>query len=60
MIADVIFGIPGLGNMSINAINASDFPVIKAVTFFGAFLYMAANLLGDILYRLFDPRIRLE
>lgn len=54
------FGIPGLGNMSINAVHASDFPVIKAVTLFGAAAYIAANLLGDLLYAVFDPRVRLS
>lgn len=60
LLLENFFGIPGLGNMSINALNASDFPVIKAMTFVGALLYVAANLLGDILYSLVDPRVRLE
>jgi peptide/nickel transport system permease protein len=52
------FGIPGLGNMSVNAINASDLPVIKALTFIGAALYLIANIVGDLLYAWFDPRVR--
>ena len=54
------FGIPGLGNMSVNAINASDLPVIKAMTFIGAALYLAANIVGDLLYAWFDPRVRVS
>jgi peptide/nickel transport system permease protein len=60
LLLENFFGIPGLGNMSIMAINDSDFPVIKAMTFFGALIYMAANLLSDLLYSLADPRVRLE
>ncbi len=58
LLLENFFGIPGLGNMSINAINASDLPVIKAVTFIGALLYIGANILGDALYSVFDPRVR--
>lgn len=60
LLLENFFGIPGLGNMSIRAVNAADFPVIKAVTLFGAAAYIAANLLGDLLYAIFDPRVRLS
>jgi peptide/nickel transport system permease protein len=60
LLLENFFGIPGLGNMSINAINASDLPVIKAMTFFGAVLYLGANILGDILYAVVDPRVRVS
>ena len=60
LVFESFFGIPGLGEMSIRAVNASDFPVIKAVTLFGAVAYIAANLLGDVLYAVFDPRVRLS
>ena len=60
LLLENFFGIPGLGNLSINAINESDLPVIKAVTFFGSVLYMGANLLGDVLYNIVDPRVRFE
>jgi peptide/nickel transport system permease protein len=60
LLLENFFGIPGLGNMSIRALNAADFPVIKAVTLFGAVAYILANLLGDLLYAVFDPRVRLD
>ena len=60
LLLENFFGIPGLGNMSINALNASDFPVIEAVTLFGSVLYILANLIGDVLYAVFDPRIKLS
>ena len=60
LLLENFFGIPGLGNMSVNAINASDFPVIKAMTFIGAVLYILANIVGDALYAWFDPRVRVS
>jgi peptide/nickel transport system permease protein len=60
LLLENFFGIPGLGNMSINAINASDLPVIQAMTFFGAVLYLGANILGDVLYAVADPRVRVS
>ncbi len=58
LLLENFFGIPGLGNMSVNAISASDLPVIKAMTFIGAILYVLANIAGDALYAWFDPRVR--
>jgi peptide/nickel transport system permease protein len=60
LLLENFFGIPGLGNMSINAINASDLPVIQAITFVGALLYVGANVLGDLLYAVVDPRVRVK
>jgi peptide/nickel transport system permease protein len=54
------FGIPGLGSITIDAVNNSDFPVIKAMTTLVAILYIVGNLATDILYVLVDPRITLE
>ncbi len=59
LLLENFFGIPGLGNMSVNALNASDFPVIEAMTLFGSVLYILANLIGDVLYAVFDPRVKL-
>lgn len=60
LLLENFFGVPGLGNMSISAINASDLPVIKAMTFMGALLYIVANILGDVLYARVDPRVRVQ
>jgi peptide/nickel transport system permease protein len=54
------FGIPGVGREIILAVERSDFPVIKAVTVYVALATMLFNLLGDLLYRLADPRIQLK
>jgi peptide/nickel transport system permease protein len=54
------FGIPGLGSITIDAVNNSDFPVIKAMTTLVSFLYVIGNLATDILYTVVDPRVRLR
>jgi peptide/nickel transport system permease protein len=54
------FGIPGLGGVSINAINSADMDVLRAVVLVGALAYVVVNLLTDLLYAWVDPRVRLE
>jgi len=60
LLLESFFGIPGLGGLSINAINSADVDVIRGVVLVGAVLYMLANLLTDICYAWADPRIRLR
>src|ERR1043166_4711710 len=60
LITESFFGIPGLGSYTIDAINAQDFAVVRAMVFLGAVLYIVGLLLTDISYTLVDPRIRLE
>lgn len=60
LISESFFGIPGLGSYTIDAINAQDFPVVRAMVFLGSLLYILGLILTDISYTLVDPRIRLE
>jgi len=60
LLLEGFFGIPGLGNMSINAINYSDVDVVRAVVLIGAVLYVIANLFTDLCYAWVDPRVRLS
>jgi peptide/nickel transport system permease protein len=53
------FGIPGLGSYTIDAINAQDFAIVKAMVFLGSVLYIIGLILTDISYTLFDPRVKL-
>ena len=52
-----MFTIPGLGRMLVDAIFARDYPVIQACLLFIALVYVAVNLVVDLLYPLFDPRV---
>jgi len=54
------FAIPGIGREIILAVERSDFPIIKAATVYVAMATLVANLLGDMLYRVLDPRVNLD
>ena len=60
LISESFFGIPGLGSYTIDAINAQDFPVVRAMVFIGSVLYIVGLVLTDISYTLVDPRVRFE
>ncbi|AZV93227.1 peptide ABC transporter permease [Bordetella sp. J329] len=60
LVAEAFFGIPGLGSYTIDAINAQDFAVVRAMVFLGAALYIVGVLLADISYTLADPRVRFQ
>lgn len=60
LIAESFFGIPGLGSYTIEAINAQDLSIVRAMVFLGAALYIVGLLLADISYTLVDPRVRFE
>jgi peptide/nickel transport system permease protein len=59
LISESFFGIPGLGSYTIDAIQAQDFAVVRAMVFIGSVLYIVGLLLTDISYTLVDPRVRL-
>jgi len=59
LMLESFFGIPGLGNVSINAIHSSDMAVVRAVVVLGALLYQGVNLATDVVYAALDPRVRL-
>jgi len=60
LLIESFFGIPGLGSYTIDAINAQDFAVVRAMVFIGSLLYIVGLLLTDISYTLVDPRVRLQ
>lgn len=60
LITESFFGIPGLGSFTIDAIQAQDFSVVRAMVFLGSVLYIAGLMLTDISYTLVDPRVRFE
>jgi peptide/nickel transport system permease protein len=60
LLIEQFFGIPGLGFMVVNGALNNDMPVIRAMTFISAVVYVIANLLTDIMYSLVDPRVRLS
>lgn len=59
LLLETFFGIPGLGSVSLNAINSADLAVVRAVVLLGALLYQVVNLVTDLAYAALDPRVRL-
>ncbi len=60
LLQESFFGIPGLGSYTIEAIQAQDFAVLRAMVFIGAVLYILALIATDISYTVADPRVRLQ
>jgi peptide/nickel transport system permease protein len=60
LLLESFFGIPGLGGLSVNAINSADVDVVRGVVLIGSLLYVVANILTDLCYVWADPRMRLK
>ena len=58
-IVERFFGIPGVGNLLIEAVFARDYPVIDGVLLIGTTVFIMVNLAVDLIYPVLDPRIRL-
>lgn len=59
VIVEQVFSIPGVGRLIVGAIASRDFPVLQGGLLFLAVIYLAINLVVDILYAVVDPRVRL-
>jgi peptide/nickel transport system permease protein len=60
LLLEMYFGIPGMGNLMLNAINNHDYPVIRTLVYIYSLLYIAGSILTDISYTLVDPRVAFE
>jgi peptide/nickel transport system permease protein len=58
VVTESVYAIPGLGRLTVDAVLARDFPTIQGVILFFSFVYVVVNLLVDLSYVFFDPRIR--
>jgi peptide/nickel transport system permease protein len=58
VVTETVFSIPGVGRLVIDSVQRHDYPVIQSVLLLSAGVYVFVNLLVDLSYRLFDPRIR--
>ena len=59
-VTETVFTLPGLGRLLVDAIFARDYPVIQGALLFIAVIYVLVNLVVDLLYPLFDPRVAAE
>lgn len=60
VITESIFGIPGIGRLSVDAIQGRDMPLLQGSVVFATALIIFGNICADMLYSLVDPRIRVE
>lgn len=58
VILESIFALPGLGTLLVNSINGRDYPIVQAVVFVYALMFVLINLVTDLAYRFIDPRVR--
>jgi peptide/nickel transport system permease protein len=58
VVTESVFTIPGIGRLTVDAVLARDYPTIQAVILLFSFVYVLINLIVDLSYRVFDPRIR--
>lgn len=58
VVTESVFNLPGLGRLVVEAVLARDYPVIQGLILLFALVYVMINLMVDVLYTIFDPRIR--
>ena len=59
VVIEQVFSLPGLGRLIIGGVLSRDFPVIQGGLLFLALIYLAVNIVVDMLYAIIDPRVRL-
>jgi peptide/nickel transport system permease protein len=60
LLLESYFAIPGLGSLTVDALNAKDFSVVRAMVFLGTLTYIIGAVLADVSVALVNPRVRLE
>jgi peptide/nickel transport system permease protein len=58
VVTESVFAIPGIGRLTVDAILRRDYPIIQGVILIFSVIYVLVNLLVDLSYKLFDPRIQ--
>ena len=58
VVTESVYAIPGLGRLTVDAVLARDFPTVQGLILFFSVVYVGVNLLIDLSYIVFDPRIR--
>ncbi len=58
VVTETVFGLPGLGRFVVQSIYSRDYPAVQGCILFIALVYMLVNLAVDVLYKVFDPRVK--
>lgn len=59
VVTETVYGLNGLGNLTQQAVNNQDATILQAVVVFSALMFVVINLIVDLLYPIFDPRLRI-
>jgi peptide/nickel transport system permease protein len=59
VITEQIFSWPGLGSLTLQSVQAREYNIVSGCVIVMAIVFVVSNLCVDILYRVFDPRVRL-
>jgi peptide/nickel transport system permease protein len=59
-VIETVFTLPGLGRLMVTGVLSRDYPVVQGCLLFTAVIYVVVNLIVDLLYPLFDPRVTVE
>jgi peptide/nickel transport system permease protein len=59
ILLESFFGIPGLGSITVDAINGNDFATLRTMVYIGSLLFIIGQILTDVSYAVADPRVRL-
>jgi len=60
VVVETVFAREGIGRLAITAILSKDFPLVQGIVLLASVVYVAVNLLVDLSYAMFDPRIRYQ
>jgi peptide/nickel transport system permease protein len=60
LVTETVFGLQGIGQLTVRSLTTGDLPVIMAVVLIASFFVVVANIVVDIVYSFLDPRVRLE
>ncbi len=60
ILLESFFGIPGLGSLTVDAIQANDFSTLRTMVYIGSLLFIFGQVATDLSYGLVDPRVRFE
>ena len=60
VVTETVFTLPGIGRLLVDSIFARDYPVVQGCLLFVTLIYVLVNLVVDLCYPLFDPRVAAE
>lgn len=60
VIIERLFGLPGIGNLTINAALSHDYPIMLAVIIIFSIIFVLSNIVVDVLYALIDPKVKFD